>query len=361
LSLFIDAYCFNKFDTVDKSFSKLEFFILSAVNSFDKFSIFMLLISVCVDASEYFLEQCIQCIVFSIISKSLRLSELLVDLITRDISFNLYCIDVIINIYIIYSMVLDFSNAFYEGRNFARQDLGLDLRDAEFEHSNLTGSSFEGKDLSRANFKGVIAPWSYFSNVTAERADFENCSMYGARFTRSRITNSFFDNASLEFSFFWRATLNGTTFENSNLKNSFFRGANLKNVNFKNANLRDANLENTNIIGANFTGADLTGALFIGAIGLDRAIGLDLTGVILREEDVPPEDISNNNEEIEGIMEMWKERIDSDNRPLEPDPVAEGGKGKVKQKIMRKHKKHIKKSRRNKNKSKKSRKMTKRK
>ena len=120
-----------------------------------------------------------------------------------------------------------------------RECQGCDLRDVDFENTDLSAV-----DLSNAILIDV---------------DFDSVDLTGANLSGADLTDADFDDVNLS---------------GANLSGADLTDADLEEADLTNANLTNANLTNADLEEANLTGADVTGAEFRDA-DLEDVIGLE--------------------------------------------------------------------------------------
>ncbi|TAL47423.1 pentapeptide repeat-containing protein [archaeon] len=105
----------------------------------------------------------------------------------------------------------DFSNTIARSQNF----INLDLRGANFSHSDLSHSSFNGCDL--------------------QGADFSNSNLSWTDFTLADMKNAKFSNSNISYSVLNDATVDGADFRGVDFKWSLALNVNLESANIKGA------------------------------------------------------------------------------------------------------------------------------
>lgn len=125
-----------------------------------------------------------------------------------------------------------------DGATFVGADLcGINLRNARFRETDLTGVQLDSTDCTKADFQSSKLLGASMRKVQMERVCLDQCILQEANLSNSEIPNS-----------------------------------SLRYVDLENADLRYANLNNSDLSYANFRGADLRGA---------SLLGVKLTGAIL--------------------------------------------------------------------------------
>ena len=88
----------------------------------------------------------------------------------------------------------------------------------DFSYCELIGIKLNSLDLTNANFFGSNLSGSYFYGSNLENADFNNAILYGTNFQSTNLENADFNNAILD----------GSTFRDANLENADFVDSSLK-------------------------------------------------------------------------------------------------------------------------------------
>jgi len=130
--------------------------------------------------------------------------------------------------------------------------IGLAVRWAIKNGTNLYGASLDGANLVRANLDGA----------NLDGAKLDGANLYGASLVRANL-----EGASLV-----RANLEGASLVRASLVRASLDGASLDGANLVRANLYGASLDGANLDGANLYGASLVRANLEGANGINDYI-----------------------------------------------------------------------------------------
>ncbi len=205
---------------------------------------------------------------------------------------------------------LDLSAVDFKGARLTAADLygvdltgamlrGADLRGVRLDRANIAKADFSGADLTGAT---LLRPNAFLTaefdvrdaprfggaklagirvKARLDGADFRGADMTGADFSplekrpgeRDAATNSRNHLIACDFS---GAILRNADLTLSILTHARFLGADLEGANLSRTDLTNVDFTGANLAGVDFTGADLDGARLAGALGIDRAIGLEL-------------------------------------------------------------------------------------
>jgi len=156
---------------------------------------------------------------------------------------------------------------------------GKDLRDAVFDHQNLSGSDFSKAYLTGASFKGAVLEDTLFDGANIARADFGGAFLDNSHLNETNAKEASFKNASLrdveargvKFNY---AILNGTTL-GGDFTLSDFSHAKLVGADCKRGIFRFARFDNAVLTGCDLRHADLADAT--GPIAYAKVGGYHLT------------------------------------------------------------------------------------
>ena len=220
--------------------------------------------------------------------RRIDLSEILVPILgLKDLSKNKYIVDSIaeilrlsisINLFISLSMLTGLlafhwlavlSLAILLSLEIFRR---FDLREANLNRANLSGTDLSGAILWGANLSGTDLSganlWGAdLSGTNLKRVDLSEADLSGANLKRADIRDSNLSGANLRRVDLIEADLSRANLSGANLSRVNFRGANLCKTNFRGANLRRSDLRETD-----FTEAIVELARF----GLNQGISQDM-------------------------------------------------------------------------------------
>jgi uncharacterized protein YjbI with pentapeptide repeats len=156
-----------------------------------------------------------------------------------------------------------------------KDDIRLDLKDAELSHAYLLSTDLHNADLDHARLTHADLPWVNLTHADLRHADLDHAFLWGAKLSGADLRHADLDHAKL-----WGADLSGanlrdvTDWSGADLSGANLSGADLSGAFLHNADLSSTNLSSTNLSGAVLNNADLSGAVLNNA---------DLSGAILRD------------------------------------------------------------------------------
>lgn len=170
-------------------------------------------------------------------------------------------------------MRLDLANGFYARASWpglsinSTEKVSSNLKEADFSHADLSGSTLDWANASRASFSQAKLTKAFLEGLYAFEASFASADLSHANLDQAYLRKADLRRACLD-----HASLIGVELDHADLRRATFRGANLA---------YSVLLECT-IAGADFTGANLQGIVARG-LSLRKAT---LRGATFREADL---------------------------------------------------------------------------
>jgi uncharacterized protein YjbI with pentapeptide repeats len=153
-----------------------------------------------------------------------------------------------------------------------RDDLKINLQQANLQEANLAGVKLQHADLSGANFQHADLTGADLRNADLRYTDLRNADLAGADLRNARLFGADLQNAGLR----------STSLQNASLRSADLQNADLRHADLQDTDLRHADLRSADLLGANLRNASLRSANLQGA-GLERA---NLQNAALRHADV---------------------------------------------------------------------------
>ena len=123
--------------------------------------------------------------------------------------------------------------------------LGLAVKWALTNNTNLRGANMSGADLSGADLSGANLRYTDLRGANMSGANLRGANMSGANLRYADLSGADLSNADLR---------------GANMSGADLSGADLSGANLRYTDLRGANMSNADLRGANMSGADLSGA-----------------------------------------------------------------------------------------------------
>lgn len=149
-----------------------------------------------------------------------------------------------------------------------RACVNCDLRGANLQEMDLSGTNLEGAQLSQANLSQAKLEKAYLIGANLQQANLKEAQMRDARLAYSDLSGSQLNNAelggaNLEQSNLTKAILRQANLSTTDRRVTWLVGTNFTDANLQESQLRGVNLQRANLSQANLQQANLTGQGFV--------------------------------------------------------------------------------------------------
>lgn len=166
------------------------------------------------------------------------------------------------------------------------ENLGQDLRRADFSGLDLSGARFPGANLTDADFRGANLTDAVFDGATLAGAQLSRAVVEGASFAET-ISNGLTADQLYSTSSYQQGELRGVGLARNDLRGWNFAGQNLSGANLQDtdfSSMLEVEAGQIRFVRSSFAGADLTGVDFGGAKLVESDLSdANLTDAVLRD------------------------------------------------------------------------------